>query len=102
LDLRYKFNHRGLNSIISLGLIGYYPLFDRDWIGKIQDRGVKNLTVKEKQRVHKVINKLKKTDGLDKKRTIFSSQSEEDQILFMKAFTDFIAGKKIDENMELH
>ena len=102
MDLRYKFNHRWLNSIISLGLIGYYPLFDRDWIGKIQDIGSKNLTVKEKQRVHKVINKLKNTQGLDKKRTVFSSQSEEDQILFMKAFTDFITGKKIDENMELH
>lgn len=102
MDLRYKFNHRGLNSIISLGLTGYYPLFDSDWIKKVQSVSQKKLTVKEKQKVHKVINKLKNTDGLEKKRTIFSSQSEEDQVLFMKAFTDFIAGKTIDENQELH
>ena len=100
MDLRYKFNHRRAKLNHFTWSYWLLPLFDRDWIGKIQDIGSKNLTVKEKQRVHKVINKLKNTQGLDK-RTVFSSQSEEDQILFMKA-TDFITGKKIDENMELH
>lgn len=85
---------------------GHFSLFsdegDNEWCENLKATSQKSLTRKEKLKILKVINRLKKAGELDHKRLVISELSEEDKALFIHAFTNHITGSIIDNEVQFH
>lgn len=100
-----------VKTLIQMGQNGHYPLFDSQWFYECfhqwacqQQSGqkLKPLTVKEKMRARKILQRLLLHRSYDRQKTILLTLDTDDRHLFMREFCHMVEGKILDEKPQIH
>ncbi|MBT3584851.1 MAG: hypothetical protein HN509_08080 [Halobacteriovoraceae bacterium] len=89
-------------SLIEMGTKGFYPLFDPRWLNEFSTQESNKLNTKEKAKAKRLWQRLSKHKSIERKKTILLSLTDEDRLLFIKAFFQTVEGKILDKNPEIH
>lgn len=94
-----------INSLIEWGTQGYYPLFDRDWLGALTPapgQKLRRLNINEKGKVKTILKRLATQASFERKRTVLFSLTADERSIFIRAFMLAVEGKILDSSPELH
>lgn len=94
-----------INSLIDWGTQGHYPLFDRDWLGSLNNvpgKRLRALSINQKGKVKTILKRLSGQTSFERKRTVLFSLSEEDRSTFIRAFMSAVEHRILDNSPELH
>lgn len=94
-------NDRAIKSLIHLGTLGYFPLFEENWMNEIWEEKPKKLTGNEKAKAKTLFKRLCEHRTLERQRTVFWSMKEDDRRLFKRAFLKMVESKILDAAPEL-
>ncbi|MEC7276020.1 MAG: hypothetical protein VXV96_06850 [Bdellovibrionota bacterium] len=97
----YHRNDRAIKSLVELAALGYYPLFEEDWLNEVWSEKPKNLTGNEKAKAKTLFKRLCEHRSLERQRTVFWAMKEEDRVLFKRAFLKMVETKILDTSPEL-
>ena len=100
LSLVYK--DTSIHSLVELGMHGHFPLFMEDWISSSAKQPKKSLTKKDRLKAKDIINRLNRHKGLERKKTVLTSLSDEDRAVFVRVFLEIVEHKIIDSRPGLH
>jgi hypothetical protein len=101
LDNKTIIRDESLKSLIKMGALGFYPLFDGTWINEVLKFTNLNLSKIEKQKAKRILLRLEKHKSLDRKKTILLSLGKEERDLFIKAFLKMVEGEILDQRPEI-
>ena len=92
-----------INSIIELGVKGYFPLFYQEWLGEYK-KLQKTIRSNPQTRkfAQKTIGRLNKHRKLDRKRTVLSSLSKNQLMVFINEFMRIVERKILNSKPEIH
>ncbi len=101
--MTYRSNE-SLEALIHMGIHGHFPLFHDSWINDqdFQTKRFIRLTGIERARAKKLFQQVTKHRTLEHKKTVLLSLSNEDRMIFMKAFFKLVEGKILDQKPEIH
>jgi hypothetical protein len=102
LSLSLTAKDRVLKSLIELGINGFYPLFHPSWVDLAETDRNRPLSKKEKRKASEILQRLMKHKGIERKKIILLSLSEEDRTLFVRSFMDLVENKILDNKPSLH
>ena len=107
MDRRFTHFDKELKPLVELGAKGHFPLFHSTWIEEIFEdkmnsrKSSTRLTDKEKRIAKKILNRLAKHQGLDRKKTIIHALEEDERKHFIKAFLKMVESNILDRGLEL-
>lgn len=87
-----EFHHKdgqSIKSLVELGVNGFFPLFEDNWF-LTKEFSKKKLTGNEKAKAKKLFSKVAGHRGINRKKTILLSMSEEERSLFIRAFMKMV------------
>jgi len=100
--LEFYYRHdKSLKSLIELGALGHYPLFEPSWVQEALESN-KKLTGNEKSKAKTLLKKLCDHRTIDRKKTVLFALKPSDRKVVIKAFIKLVEGKILDKGMELH
>jgi ribosomal protein L20A (L18A) len=97
-EVHLEFFHKDSQSIKSLGELGvhgFFPLFEDHWQGTMEF-SKKSLTGKEKVQAKKLFSRIAGHRGINRKKTIVMSMSEDERNLLARAFMKMVEMKILD------
>lgn len=97
----YHRNDRAIKSLIELAALGFYPLFEDNWMQEVWQNKPKKLTGNEKAKAKTLFKRLCEHRTLERQRTVFWSMKDEDRMLFKRAFLKMVENKVLDTSPEL-
>lgn len=93
---------QSIDSLIDLGVNGFYPLFESVWIEEILHRGTFKLTKKDQLRAKKIMGNLSKHQNLTRKKIILRSLVKEERDIFIKTFLKLVEQRILDKKGQIH
>jgi hypothetical protein len=95
-------NDRSLKSLITLASLGYYPLFENEWLIDARNNvKEKNLTGNEKAKAKTLFKRICSHRSVDRQKTVISAMTKKDRDLFVRAFLKMVEDKILDSSPEL-
>lgn len=91
---------RVIKSLIEMGVSGFFPLFEIDWIKNSHQ--FQEMDETQKFRAQKIMDRLISHRGIDRKRTILDTLSGADRELFVKLFLAMVEEKFMDNRIVIH
>ena len=91
----YHKDGQSIKSLIELGANGFFPLFEEKWFLQ-KELKEKKLTGNEKVKAKKLFSRVAGHRGINRKKTILLSMTEEERNLFMRAFMKMVEMKIMD------
>lgn len=91
----YHKDGQSIKSLIELGANGFFPLFEENWFLQ-KEMKEKKLTGNEKVKAKKLFSRVAGHRGINRKKTILLSMTQEEKTLFMRAFMKMVEMKIMD------
>ncbi len=101
MDLTLVEKNKNLNSLITMGANGFYPLFHESWIAEAEQLPRKKLTKKDQLTVKQVTKKILKHRNIERKKIILLSLPAEERNIFIRNFLNLVENKILDIGTEL-
>lgn len=103
MDILYR-PEESMKALIKLGTLGHYPLFQECWINDpgLKEKRFQKITGLERARAKKLFKTVSGHRQLEHKKTVLLSMTDDDRIIFIKAFFKLVEGKILDQGPELH
>ena len=102
MDYQLQNSNSGIQSLIELGMNGHYPLFPTEWFVSLNLINDSLISKSDKEKTHKILNRLAQHRSLDRKRTILYSLTEQEREIFLKVFFNMVEDKLLSKKPELH
>jgi len=102
VEYQLQNSNQGIQSLIELGTNGHYPLFPTEWFGSLNLKNNSTISKSEKEKTHKILNRLAQHRSLDRKRTILYSLTDKEREIFLKVFFNMVENKLMSKKQELH
>jgi len=102
VDYQPQNNNQGIQSLVELGANGHYPLFPPEWFASLSLTSNFAISKSDKEKTHKIINRMCQHRSLDRKRTILYSLTEKEREIFLKVFFSMVEDKLMSKKPELH
>lgn len=100
LEFYYR-NDQSLKSLIQLGTVGHFPIFESSWVEEAH-KNHKKLTGNEKSKAKTLLKKLCDHRTIDRKKTVLFALEAEDRRVVVKAFMKLVETKILDSSPEIH
>ncbi|MCY4523199.1 MAG: hypothetical protein OXB84_00530 [Halobacteriovoraceae bacterium] len=97
-----NYHDQSIDSLVDLGVNGFYPLFDRSWIDEVQQTGKIKLTKKDQLRAKKIISRLSKHPHISRKKIVLRSLIKEERDIFIKTFLKMVERRILDKKGQIH
>ena len=102
MELLINYHDQSMDSLVDLGVNGFYPLFDQVWMNEILHQETFKLTKKDQLRAKKIMNVLSKHQDLARKKTILRSLVKEERDIFIKIFLKMVEKRIQDKKGQIH
>ena len=95
-------NDRSFKSLVKLGSLGYYPLFEGQWLIEAKNQvKEKGLTGNEKAKAKTLFKRICSHRTIERQKTVISAMTKKDRDLFVRAFLKMVEDKILDSAPEL-
>jgi hypothetical protein len=90
-----------LKSLIKLGTIGHFPLFEENWVIQVLRSRKGNLSTKDKYRAKKIFKQLEKHKSWQRKKAVLLNLVQEERDAFILAFIKLVEGVILEQKPEI-
>ena len=102
MDLLINCYDQSIDSLVDLGVNGFYPLFEVVWIEEIITQKSLKLTKKDQLKAKKIMSSLSKHQNLTRKKIIIRSLIKEDRDVFIRTFLKMVEQRILDKKGQIH
>jgi hypothetical protein len=88
-------------TLVNLGTQGFLPLFEGLLTSDMSEKENSALTVAEKKKANKLIDRVIKHRTLERQKTVVFAMDEVDRKLLIRAFIKIVEGKILDNEPQL-